>query len=99
MKKRKADADSNRSGYVNVLLTAISALCLLLSAICRFVLPGVRFSALLFLGCAVACIAFCLLNYWAARSNIGRCCRIASICVLAAGSGLFLIAEGMILWA
>jgi len=99
VKKRKADADSNRSGYVNVLLTAISALCLLLSAICRFVLPGVRFSALLFLGCAVACIAFCLLNYWAARSNIGRCCRIASICVLAAGSGLFLIAEGMILWA
>ncbi len=100
MKKRKSDGyeDDRRPGKYS-LLVVTAAICLLLSAVCRYVLPGVRFSALLFLCGAAVCIGFCLLNHWAVHSKVVRQCRFVSVCALAAGSLLFLIVEGMILWA
>ncbi|MBE6960965.1 MAG: YdcF family protein [Ruminococcaceae bacterium] len=96
MKRRKADENKRRQGKWLIVLAAI---CLLLSAVCRFVLPGVRFSALLFLGGAVVCLGFRGLDHWSERSKVGRRCRLVSVFVLAAGCVLFLAAEGMILWA
>ena len=100
MKKRKTEAYHGRpENRRHGLLTVIAAVCLLLSAVCRFVLPGVRFSALLFLCGAAVCAGLRLLNLWAARSRAGRGCRFAAVCVLAAGFLIFLVVEGMILWA
>ena len=94
MKRPKAD------GVRQYGLPAVLAiLCLLLSAMCRWGLPGVRFSALLFLCGAAVCIGFVLLNLWAAHSRAGWYCRLAAVCMLAAGVLVFLIVEGMILWA
>ncbi len=99
MKRRKADACGRRRNIAaNVLLTAAATVFVLFSFVCRYVLPGVRFSSLLFFGCAVVCLGFCLLNHWAAHSETGRRFRLGCVCVLAAGSVLFLIVEGMILW-
>ena len=100
MKKRKDEncrsgRDSRRHGFLMV----IAAVCLLLSAVCRFVLPGVRFSSLLFLCGAGVCVGFALLNVWAAHTRAGRYCRFVSVCLLAAGFVVFLVVEGMILWA
>lgn len=100
MKRRKADASGGRkSRHAYGVPAVLAAVCLLLSAVCRFILPGVRFSALLFLCGAAVCAGFCLLNVWAERSKAGRICRAAGACVLAAGFLVFLIVEGMILWA
>ena len=102
MKKRKAEEGSCRAGRDSRrhgLLTVIAAVCLLLSAVCRFILPGVRFSALLFLGGAAVCVGFVLLNVWAAHTRAGRYCRFVSVCGLAAGFLVFLAVESMILWA
>lgn len=100
MKRRKADACHGRQkGHKYRLLTVVAAVCLLLSAVCRFILPGVRFSALLFLCGAAGCIGFRLLNLWAAHSKAGQRCRFVSVCVLASGLLAFLVVEGMILWA
>ena len=99
MKKRRADGYSGRkSGFMNGLLSMAAAACLLLSAVCRYVLPGVRFSAVLFLCGTAACVVLLLLNLWAAHSKTGRICRLMSICALAVCFLAFLIVEGMILW-
>ena len=99
MKKRTDDdCNAGRDSRRHGLLSVMAAVCLLLSAVCRFLLPGVRFSALLFLCGAGVCVGFALLNVWAAHTRVGRYCRLVSVYFLAAGALVFLVVEGMILW-
>ena len=75
------------------LLILAAAVCGVLSAVCWFVLPGVRFSAKLFLVGAVCCVLLVCLNQWAKRSAAGHRCRNAVFCLLAIGLVVFLTVE------
>lgn len=69
-------------GAADMGLLAAAAVCLLLALACGFILPGVRFSAVLFAGLSALCLAWTVLNRWAARSAGGRLCkRAASVCL------------------
>jgi uncharacterized SAM-binding protein YcdF (DUF218 family) len=88
----------DNSAVFPVLILA-SAICLLLSAACRYIIPGVRFSSLLFFGCAVLLGGLMMLHRWARRSVTGRRIQLAIWGILAAGCAVFLAVEGMLLYA
>ena len=100
MKKPKVDIASyhgRRTGSGGRFLPAAAVICLLLSAVCGFVLPGVRFSAALFLCLAGLCGGLMLLDRWAAVSQKGRLIRRIALCALCVALTVFLAVEGMIL--
>ena len=97
MKKRTADRHGPRKKNDRLLLMA-AGIFLVLSAVCRFVLPGVRFSSFLFLGGAAVSVGFLMLNRWAESSAAGRVFRCVCHCALAVGMLLFLCVESVILW-
>lgn len=66
---------------------------LILAALCAFVLPGVRFSALLFAALAAVCALLLLLGRWAAVSRAGTVCRRVFCVLLAAGLVAFAAGE------
>ena len=84
---------------VDGLLLAAAAVCGVLSAVCWSVLPGVRFSAKLFLVGAVCCVMLLCLNRWAERSAAGRRCRKVVFCLIAIGLAVFLTVEVMLIRA
>lgn len=100
MKKPRVEIASyhgRRRENGELVLSAAAVICLLLSAVCGFVLPGVRFSAALFLCLAVLCGGLILLGRWAAVSGKGRLARRIVLCGLCAGGIVFLAVEGLIL--
>lgn len=100
MKKPRVEITSyhgRRGESRNRFLPVTAVICLLLSAVCGFVLPGVRFSAVLFLCLALLCGGLILLDRWAAGSAKGRLVRRIVLCSLIASMILFLAVEGMIL--
>lgn len=66
-------------------LSGLTAALLILAAICRFVLPGVRFSAALSAALAGVCVLAILLGRWAGKSRAGKLCQrifVAGLSVL-----------------
>jgi len=88
-----------RGGARRWILPGAAAVCLVLAAACEWVLPGVKFSAVLFSALAALCLAEEGLACWAARSRAGRVCRrIVNLCLLV-GAAAFAVAEGVIVHA
>lgn len=75
----------------------LAVICFALAAVCRFILPGVRFSALLFLGLACLCFAMIFLRRWAGKSKAGKRCQRVFLVGLAALLLSFLWVEGLLL--
>ena len=96
MKKRKDDRSAAGKPICTVLNGAL-VICLVLSLLCGFVLPGVRFSGVLFFCLAVLCAALCRLERHAERSGRWRTFRRIVWCGIAVGLAIFLAVEGMIL--
>ena len=100
MKKPRVEIASyhgRRGEQGNRFLPVLAVICLLLSVVCGSVLPGVRFSAALFLCLAVLCGGLILLNRWAAVSGKGCLVRRIVLYGLCAGLIVFLTVEGLIL--
>lgn len=102
MKKQRRRIESyrgrrgaDRRGWI---LPGLAAVCLIL-AVCCLILPGVRFSALLFSGAAVLCLIFWLLNRLGESSRAARIVRTVLLILTAAGLAAFFVTEGMILGA
>lgn len=96
MWKRKAESPG-RTCVKRVLLIVACGISMALSALCRFVLPGVRFSSMLFLGTAALCGGLFLLELWAERSKNGRLFRGFVWAGLAVCLAIFLAVEGILL--
>lgn len=74
-------------------LCALSGGLLLLSAVCRFALPGVRFSALLAACLAMVPLLGIVLDRWSKKSETGALLKRAFLVGLTFCMGLFLAAE------
>lgn len=96
MKKRKDDRSAAKKPICAV-LNGASVICLVLSLLCGFVLPGVRFSGVLFFCLAALCRGLILLERRAERSGRWRTFRRIVWSGLAVGLAIFLAVEGMIL--
>ena len=75
---------------------AVTGVFLLLAALCRFVLPGVRFSAVLFLGLAVLLLLTILLGRLAEQSKAWKRVRAVFYAGLILVAGTFVGAEAVI---
>ena len=82
---------------IDRLLMLMAAVCVMLSAVCWFVLPGVRFFARLFLAASVCCGMLVFLNRCAQRSVVVRWLRNVLCCLLAIGLAAFLTVEAMLI--
>ena len=98
MWKRKAECPE-RTRAKRTLLIIACAVSVALSALCRFVFPGVRFSSMLFLGTAALCGGLFLLELWAERSKSGCLFRRLVWAGLAVFLTVFLAVEGILLAA
>ena len=94
---KRRDECPGRTRAKRTLLIAACAVSVILSALCRFVLPGVRFSAMLFLGSAALCVGLFLLELWAERSKAGRLFQKIVWTGLAVFLTVFLAVEGILL--
>ncbi|MEG1593500.1 MAG: YdcF family protein [Oscillibacter sp.] len=78
-------------------LAALAAALLLLAAVCRFALPGVRFSAALFTALAALCVLAIFLGRWAEKSRTGKTCQRIFLVSLAALLLSFFSVEGLLM--
>lgn len=77
----------------------LAAVFLALAAVCRLILPGVRFSACLFAALAAVCVGYAVLRRWAEQSKTGRICKAAFLACLCAFLLIFTLVEGKIVRA
>lgn len=86
-------------GTKKAVLLSAAVIFLLLAALCRFVLPGVKSSAVFFVCIAGVCLLAILLDIWAAAGTAGRVVRRIFIVLLMIFIVLFAVMEGWILYA
>ena len=85
-------------GVKSLALPVLAILFLTLAAVCRFVVPGMRFSAELLACAGAACLLAATLNHWAENSSAGAAVRRVFLVCLAAFAILFAAAESVIVY-
>ena len=80
------------------ILWALGGVCLALAVLCGFVLPGVRFSGVLFGGLAVWWVLLILLNRWTRKSRIGKACKAILLALFFLGLTVFAVTECAIVY-
>lgn len=79
-------------------LSALAAGLLAMSALCLWVLPGVRFSGYLSVALAALCVLVIPFARWGKRSRAGKLCWRSFLVALTVGAFLFLTVEGLLLF-
>ena len=103
MKRQKRNNSRYRgrrtgAGTKGLVLPVLAILILALAAVCRFVVPGMKFSAELLACAAAACLLTAALNHWAENSPAGAAVRRIFLVCLAAFAILFAAAESVIVY-
>lgn len=78
-------------------LLSFAAALLVLAVIFRFVLPGVRFSAVLSAALAMACLLAIFLRRWSIKSRIGKACQWIFLVSILVMSLSFVWVEGLLI--
>ena len=96
MRKRKDERNRGGKRPACTALNGVAAVCLVLSLLCGFVLPGVRFSGVLFFCLAVLSGVLSQMERMAEEPRWNVLRRIVW-CGLSVGLAVFLVVEGMII--